>query len=175
MIRFNKKYEYNVPFGHKPQRFSRAYVTKIVNQVRHLEHAFSDNDWVFLCQSFEESIKMANSNSFVYCDPPYIGRHVDYYDSWDVDCERLLRDCLLESGSKFMLSTWDYNLYRKNEYIDQLWHMCYKINQEHFYFVGAKEINRTPMMEALLVNYLPTGTTNSIQKEPCQLSIFEVV
>lgn len=25
----------------------------------------------------------ATKNDFIYCDPPYIGRHVDYFDSWD--------------------------------------------------------------------------------------------
>ena len=33
MIRFNKRFEYNVPYGHKPQRFSKGYITKIVNQI----------------------------------------------------------------------------------------------------------------------------------------------
>ena len=37
MIRFNRNYEFNVPYGHKPQRFSKAYVTKIVNQVKYVE------------------------------------------------------------------------------------------------------------------------------------------
>ena len=27
MIRFNKEYEFNVPYGHKPQRFAKAYIT----------------------------------------------------------------------------------------------------------------------------------------------------
>ena len=30
MVRFNKSYEFNVPYGHKPERFSKAYVTKII-------------------------------------------------------------------------------------------------------------------------------------------------
>ena len=33
MMRFNKDYNFNVPYGHKPQRFAKAYITKIVNQV----------------------------------------------------------------------------------------------------------------------------------------------
>ena len=33
MIRFNKKGRFNVPFGHKPNRFAQAYITKIVNQI----------------------------------------------------------------------------------------------------------------------------------------------
>ena len=34
LMRFNKKGEFNVPFCHKPNRFMKAYVTKISNQVR---------------------------------------------------------------------------------------------------------------------------------------------
>lgn len=33
VLRFNKSGKFNVPFGHKPQRFSKAYITKIANQV----------------------------------------------------------------------------------------------------------------------------------------------
>ena len=83
MIRFNKDFRFNVPYGHKPQRFSKAYITKITNQVAHIEELLKYNNWSFLCQSFEQTIRLADENSFIYCDPPYIGRHVDYYDSWD--------------------------------------------------------------------------------------------
>lgn len=156
MIRFNKKYKFNVPYCQKAQRFSKAYITKIVNQVRRLEEIFPQNDWVFKCQSFEKTINEAGRNDFIYCDPPYIGRHVDYYDSWDEEQEIKLRDALIATGANFMLSTWDENKYRKNEYIDKVWFMCHKINKEHFYYVGAKEMNRNSMMEALLTNYNPT-------------------
>lgn len=37
MIRFNKNYKFNVPYCHKADRFAKAYITKIVNQVKHLE------------------------------------------------------------------------------------------------------------------------------------------
>ena len=53
MIRFNKKLAFNVPYGHKPQRFSKAYITKITNQVTHIEELFRYNIWSFICQSFE--------------------------------------------------------------------------------------------------------------------------
>ena len=155
MIRFNRYYKFNVPYGHKPERFAKAYVTKIVNQVKHLESIFPENDWEFVCCSFEETIAKARSGDFIYCDPPYIGRHVDYYDSWDEEHEIALRDALFASQAKFMLSTWDENKYRKNDYIDTIWKGCYKLNKEHFYHVGAKEENRNSMMEALLMNYDP--------------------
>lgn len=156
MIRFNRDYKFNVPYGHKPNRFAKAYVTKIVNQVQHLEDIFPENDWEFVCCSFEETITKASASDFIYCDPPYIGRHVDYYDSWDEEKEIALRDALYATQAKFMLSTWDENKYRKNEYIDTVWKGCYKLNKEHFYHIGAKEENRNSMMEALLMNYNPT-------------------
>lgn len=176
MIRFNRYYKFNVPYGHKPQRFAKAYVTKIVNQVKHLETIFPENDWDFICCSFEETIGKAGEGDFIYCDPPYIGRHVDYYDSWDEEHEIALRDALYASRARFMLSTWDENQYRKNEYIDTVWEGCYKLNKEHFYHIGAKESNRNAMMEALLMNYDPaTIPQRDIMKEGQQLSFEDVL
>lgn len=172
MIRFNKDYNFNVPYGHKPQRFAKAYVTKIVNQVAHIETLLKSHSWEFLCQPFETTIAMAGENDFIYCDPPYIGRHVDYYDSWDEQSEIALHKALVEGGAKFMLSTWDHNDYRENEYISTVWNDCKKITHEHFYHVGAKETNRNPVIEALLTNYTVTGTRNTLLKENEQLSIF---
>lgn len=153
MIRFNKDFFFNVPYGHKPKRFSKAYITKIVNQVAHVENLLKYNDWSFICQSFEKTISMSDKNSFIYCDPPYIGRNVDYYDSWDEKSEFSLCDALISSKNRFMLSTWDCNKYRSNEYINTLWSFCYKTTKEHFYHLGAKEQNRNSITEALLTNY----------------------
>lgn len=155
MIRFNKKHEFNVPYGHKPQRFSKAYITKIVNQVSYIEQMLKTHEWIFVCQTFEKTIHESDNKAFIYCDPPYIGRNVDYYDSWDEESELKLRDMLLSSGMLFMLSTWDCNVYRKNGYIDTIWNFCNKITKEHFYHVGAKETNRNAVTEALLTNYTP--------------------
>lgn len=171
MIRFNKNYKFNVPYGHKPQRFSKAYITKIVNQVKYAEQMIFSSDWEFVCGDFEDTINtFCSENAFIYCDPPYIGRHVDYYDSWDVESEKRLKDVLLRNNSIFMLSTWDYNQYRKNEYIDTIWGFCEKVNKEHFYHIGAKEANRNQMMEALLVNYPLNSAKNYFEKNE-QLSL----
>lgn len=156
MMRFNRKGEFNVPYCHKPQRFSKAYVTKIVNQVQYVEEQLKHKNWIFICQSFEQTIKMAHNydNAFIYCDPPYIGRNTDYYESWSESAELALRDALVASKKQFMVSTWDYNQYRCNDYINTVWGFCEKRNVDHYYHVGAKEKNRTPMVEALLTNYL---------------------
>ena len=154
MIRFNKNYKFNVPYGHKPQRFSKAYITKIVNQVKYVEQMLCISDWNFICQSFDNTINsIQEERAFIYCDPPYIGRNVDYYDSWSEDEETKLKNMLISNNNYFMLSTWDHNKYRKNEYVDTLWGFCKKINKEHFYYVGANENNRNSIVEALLINY----------------------
>ena len=172
MIRFNKKLAFNVPYGHKPQRFSKAYITKITNQVTHIEELFRYNNWSFICQSFEETIKLANEKSFIYCDPPYIGRHVDYYDSWDAQSEMDLCKVLVSSNARFMLSTWDHNDYRKNDFIDIIWNFCSKLTKDHFYFVGAKELNRKAITEALLTNYVIDQSHRSkLVRENKQLEI----
>ena len=173
MMRFNKDYKFNVPYGHKPQRFAKAYVTKIVNQVAHIEELLQKYDWQFICQPFEDTISSASHSDFIYCDPPYIGRHVDYYDSWDEEQELSLHRELVKAQSDFMLSTWHHNDYRANEYIERVWSDCRIITQEHFYHVGAKEKNRNPVVEALLTNYAMPGTQNKLLPPDQQLSLFD--
>ena len=96
MIRFNKNYKFNVPYGHKPQRFSKAYITKIVNQVKYVEQMLCISDWNFICQSFDNTINsIQEERAFIYCDPPYIGRNVDYYDSWSEDEETKLKKMII--------------------------------------------------------------------------------
>lgn len=172
MIRFNRKGAFNVPFGHKPERFAKAYITKIVNQVAAVENRMKISDWLFVCQPFEETIAMAKGDDFIYCDPPYIGRHVDYFDNWDENDERLLHDRLSASGCRFMVSTWHHNKYRTNPYVDTLWSNCYMVCHDHFYHIGAKEQNRNPMVEALLTNY-PIECPAEVKQEatPRQLEL----
>lgn len=172
MMRFNKNNAFNVPYGHKPERFSKAYITKITNQTEYVATKIASNNWHFICQSFEKTVALANSDSFIYCDPPYIGRHVDYYDSWNEQSEYLLCECLLKSNAKFMLSTWEKTKYRENAYLQKVWGFCHKVTQEHFYHIGAKEINRNSVVEALLMNYVPFADSNQNTKVNEQLSLF---
>ena len=74
-----------------------------------------------------------------------------------------------------MLSTWDHNDYRQNDYITQIWSDCQKITQKHFYHVGAKETNRNPVVEALLTNYSITGTKNQLLLENYQMTLFDAI
>ena len=153
MIRFNRKGEFNIPFCRKPQRFARAYVTKITNQISHVSRLLKAKDFVFKCQPFEKTISEGRSEDIIYCDPPYIDRHTDYYNDWGGEHEEALFSVLLKSPSKFILSTWHHNDYRKNEYINLLWKKFNILTREHFYHVGASENNRNPIIEAIITNY----------------------
>lgn len=174
MIRFNKKGGFNVPFCRKPQRFSGAYITKIVNQIARFEELLNYFDWKFINQDFEATISIASEDDFIYCDPPYIGRHVDYFNSWNEDDERRLFRCLSNTKARFILSTWHSNRYRKNEYLDSLWSSFNIITKEHFYHVGGKEDNRNSMMEALIMNFTPSCEKIS-KKVDLQPSMFDLI
>ncbi|MFM2172226.1 MAG: hypothetical protein RLZZ54_153 [Cyanobacteriota bacterium] len=153
MIRFNRKGRFNIPFCKKPARFAKAYVTKIVNQIEWVSAVIEKGNYTFICQDFEQTLKTAGEDDIVYCDPPYIGRHVDYFNSWDASCEKKLFDLLGAIPSKFVLSTWHHNDYRSNEFIDALWSKYSILTKDHFYHVGASESNRNPVVEALITNF----------------------
>ena len=153
MIRFNSKGRFNVPFCKKPNRFSPAYITKIVNQVRNVQELIQSKDYSFTLCSFENSIKSATSDDFIYCDPPYIDRYSDYFNSWSEQDESELFVLLKKTEAKFILSTWYGNKYRNNQYIDKYWSNFNVVQKEHFYHLGASEKNRNKMIEALIFNY----------------------
>lgn len=154
MIRFNKKGGYNVPFCRKPNRFAPAYVTKITNQVIFVENLIKNNmNYDFKVQDFVKTLGETSFDDIIYCDPPYIGRHVDYYNGWNENNEIELKKTLEKISGRFILSTWHHNDFRKNEYIDKLWKDFYITTREHFYHVGGHEKNRNPMIEALITNF----------------------
>jgi len=172
VIRFNSKGGFNVPFCKKRERFRQAYITKIVNQITQIYNLLKIYDWEFRCGSFEDLILSARKEDFIYCDPPYFGRHVDYYNTWQEKEEAKLSDVLHSTKAKFVLSTWHSNKYRKNPSLQKYWHDCYIITKEHFYHIGAKETNRNAMLEAIVLNYSPPKKTKENRFIAQQLNIF---
>lgn len=171
VMRFNKKGEFNVPFGHKPERFAKVYITKITNQIKYVADALSQYDWQFISRDFKTTVSFASSSDFIYCDPPYIGRHVDYFSSWSEQSEQELYDALSSTPSKFILSTWHSNQYRTNPAMEKYASHFTILTREHFYHVGASEKNRNPMLEAIVLNYNPLPQME-IQLEE-QMALFE--
>ncbi|MGH9834250.1 MAG: DNA adenine methylase [Blastocatellia bacterium] len=151
VVRFNRHGQFNVPFGHKPQRFNQAYITKIVNQVGWVAKQMQDKDWEFRVARWDEILPEARPNDFVYLDPPYIGRHTDYFNSWDeAEAERLAR-VARQLPCGFALSMWLENRYRKNDHLEELWSGLEMRVCSHFYHVGSTETLRNEMEEALVI------------------------
>lgn len=151
MIRFNGSGKYNVPFGRKANRFQKALITKIVNQVKWIEDLFKERpQWEFICQSFENIFEDVTENDFIYLDPPYIDRYDGYYDEWSPEKAELLAQLTQQSKAKFAFSMWYENKYRKNTHIE-LWTEGTLYKKDHFYHVGASEKNRNAMTECLIV------------------------
>lgn len=154
MIRFNKSGRWNIPFCKKPDRFSQAYITKIVNQVIRVSLVIKpEPGWVFHNRQFHEIIPLATKNDIIYCDPPYFGRYVDYYNGWREKDEELLFSLLNKTKARFILSTWHHNDYRHNEMVKKYWNKFNIQTRDHFYHSGGKIENRRSVVEALVFNY----------------------
>jgi len=174
MMRFNRKGEWNIPFCKKPNRFAPAYITKICNQVKEASRIIQCYNWEFYNQDFIKTINMAHEGDIIYCDPPYFGRYVDYYNGWTENDEERLFRALSNTKAHFILSTWHHNEFRTNEMIDLYWKHFNIETQEHFYHNGGHIENRHAMVEALIFNFDLQPTAN-MPKHETQLELFEMV
>lgn len=153
MMRFNKRGEWNIPFCQKPNRFAPAYVSKICNQIAATERIIKKGEWEFINQNFIDTINRAEAGDIIYCDPPYFGRYVDYYNGWTEEDEERLYVALVNTPAHFILSTWHHNEFRENEMMNRFWNNFNVATQEHFYHGGGHIENRHPMVEALVYNF----------------------
>jgi DNA adenine methylase len=174
VMRFNRHGRFNVPYGHKPERFAQAYVTKITNQIRRISEVISACDWTFAIADFRQTLASARPGDLIYADPPYAGRHVDYFNSWSEADEIQLADLLKQAPCDFILSTWHSNEFRKNELIERNWSdpRFHLLLREHYYHVGSTEDLRHPMIEALITNF-PLHAVQPESKDLEQLAFFE--
>ncbi len=154
MMRFGSKGNWNIPFCKKPNRFSKSYITKITNQVSNVTKIIQpEPSWTFYNKSFDDIIRLATKNDIIYCDPPYYGRHVDYYNGWKEQDEELLFTLLSKTKAKFILSTWHHNDWRENEMVNKFWNKFNIITKDHFYHNGGNIENRRTVVEALVCNF----------------------
>ena len=174
MIRFNKNGKWNIPFCKKPNRFSKSYITKIVNQVAQVSCQINSL-WKFECKDFREVILKSTESDIIYCDPPYYGRYVDYYNGWSDKDEDDLFDALRKTHAKFILSTWHHNDFRKNLMIDKYWNRFNIITKNHYYHSGGKLKNRNSIVEALVYNFESDIVKHNYEIAPAgkQLLLFE--
>jgi DNA adenine methylase len=174
MMRFNRRGKWNIPFCQKPRRFSRSYITKIVNQV-HDVACLIQPEWRFVVDTFANLISEATPEDVIYCDPPYIGRYVDYYSGWTEADERTLFRLLAATPAKFILSTWHHNDFRHNPFVESLWSKFSIVTRDHFYHSGAKIENRRTVVEALAFNFPANvqGHNHGLRPKRRQMALLE--
>jgi len=151
VMRFNRHGKFNVPFGHKPERYAPSYITKIVNQVNWARKQMAGKKWEFRVASWQDVLAEVRADDFVYLDPPYIGRHTDYVNGWDDKEASSLARVTKALPSGFALSMWLENRHRKNEHINEHWSGLEVRVCSHFYHVGSSETLRNEIDEALII------------------------
>lgn len=151
VMRFNSKGNFNVPFCKKNDRFQKAYVTKIVNQIKNIECIIMNKDWTFISCDWRDLFEKATFGDFIYLDPPYIGRHTGYVGDWTEEEAHELSVYARETQAGFALSMWRENKYRKNEHLDNSWSGYSSYDFDHFYHVGSSEDLRNKMIETLIM------------------------
>lgn len=104
VMRFNRSGKFNVPFCRKPDRFSPAYITKVVNQIQTISKVISISDWKFEVADVKKTLAAVQCDDLVYADPPYAGRHTDYFNSWSDRDETDFAAILAQLPCKFIVS-----------------------------------------------------------------------
>jgi DNA adenine methylase len=161
VMRFNKKGGFNVPFCKKDGRFAKAYVTKICNQIAWVAGIIRRGDWTFVCQDWRMTLAQAEEGDFTYVDPPYVGRHTGYFDSWSDESAVELATALKALPCGFAYSMWQSNKYRHNDHIQECFPSYPAVTHSHFYHVGSTESLRNEVKEALVVH-----PANAIEQIP---------
>lgn len=152
VIRFNASGKFNVPFCKKISRFRSAYITKICNQVAWAAQRLQNRDWQFIVQDWRTTLAEVTADDFVYLDPPYIGRHTDYFNQWGKADADELAEAVKQLPCGFAYSMWKGNQYRQNSHLSQHFSHYPCVTYQHYYHVGATEALRNAMEEALIIS-----------------------
>ena len=102
-IRFNKKGEFNMPFGSGRSSFNPSLRKRFIQFIEKLQ----EKSVTFLDHDFKDLV--FPKDSFVYCDPPYLNSIATYNESDGWNCDKELElleylDDLHKDGIKFALS-----------------------------------------------------------------------
>ncbi len=103
-IRFNNKGEFNNPHGTNRSSFNKNMKNRLIQCIDILHQ----KDITFLNKDFTQlDFKQLDSESLVYCDPPYLITDSTYNKNWTLKEEHLLYRLLNKldtAGVKFVLS-----------------------------------------------------------------------
>lgn len=153
LMRFNSKGGFNSSYCKNDQRFSKSYITKVVNLCTKFIEKSKLHNWQFTNIDFEPFISQAKQGDLIYCDPPYFGLHATYFDKWTEESEQRLFNALNSTPAYFCMSTWKNNDVRENPMIAKYWNKFNIVETKHIYTIGAKTENRREVIEVLIKNY----------------------
>lgn len=159
-IRFNKRGEFNMPFGKR--NFNDEMRKNFISFVMALKEKtiyFSQENFKIIEENYLKR-DFFGKNDLVYCDPPYLNSTATYNEQnkWkDEDEVRLLKwlDKLNDKGIKFALSN---NLKYENPYLKQ-WikenEGRYKVHylKADYRNCNYQKKDKSEDMEVLIVNY----------------------
>lgn len=160
-IRYNNNFKFNTPFG-KDRSSYNATIKKnlilFVEKIQSLSISFSNK------QFFDIDYSMLTSDSFVYCDPPYLISIGSYNDgkrgfgNWTEKEEKMLLELLDElnsKGTKFALSNVLIHKGVKNDILIE-WAKKYKVHYINNNFNNSNYqscAKEHETIEVLITNY----------------------
>ena len=155
-IRFNKKGEFNLPFGDR--FFSESLKNNLIDFFKVIKNIkFTNNSFEYL------NIKILTHNDLVYLDPPYLITCASYNEigGWNETHEiRLLKflDDLNDQNVKFALSNVLESKGKSNDILKN-WSKKYNVNylQSNYdncsYYKNERKENKNSTVEVLITNY----------------------
>lgn len=154
-IRFNKKGEFNMPFGKGRSSFNPTLKKKFEdfsNAIHNKNIKFTNNDFKKL------NIDKLKDDDFVYLDPPYLVTEATYNTGWNEETEKdllSLCDKLNNKGVKFAISNVLEHNGSKNEILIN-WSKKYNVNYLNYDYSNCnyhKKDNGHKSIEVLITNY----------------------
>ena len=152
-IRFNKKGEFNTPFG------KRSFNLALKQKFEDFSNAIHKKNIKFTNYDFRKlSVDKLKENDFVYLDPPYLITDATYNMGWNKEAEKdllSLCDRLNEKGIKFAISNVLEHNGSKNEILIE-WSKKYNINYLNYNYSNCnyhKKDNGHKSVEVLITNY----------------------
>ena len=152
-IRFNKKGEFNMPFG------KRCFNIALKKKFEDFSNAIHNKNITFTNENFKDlDINKLGENDFVYLDPPYLVTEATYNTGWNEETERdllSLCDKLNDKGIKFAISNvLEHNGSKNKILID--WSKKYNVNYLNYDYSNCnyhKKDNGHKSVEVLITNY----------------------
>lgn len=156
-IRFNKKGEYNMPFGKNRSHFNPTLeknFIKFSDAIQSMSIEFSSVDF----SSF--SIDSLTDKDFVYLDPPYLITCASYNENggWNEEKEKALLslcDALNAKGVKFALSNVTHHKGKENKLLTE-WAEGYNVHTLNYGYSNSNYQSKNTenkTIEVLITNY----------------------